>query len=381
MLQSSTAREIDDNGFITIAKNPISKSGVFQYLGKNLPGADPDRIYNVWRPAEELNNPDTLKSFQLLPLIDDHAMLGENYGLAAEDKGVHGSTGENIIFEDNVLYSSLRIFSEFLKEKLDQGKIALSMGLRCAYEKASGVVNGEHYDYIQRNIRGNHIALVDEGRMGRDVVVLDSMAFDHFDLALDTGDTNMADTEENKTDTEEKKAMTLEDACAMLEKIVPMVEKLNAAMVVKAEANDDDGVAAEEANSDTALDEDTEEESGDNTAMDAAEINKRFAALEKRSNLSEKELLKNISNRNALANELSYIVGAFDHAEMTTDEVAKYGLKKLNLTASKGQEHAVLQGFMQGRKAATNDTIGYAMDSRSTDTDSLLDKRMASHQA
>ena len=50
------------------------------------------------------------------------------------------------------------------------------------YEKASGIFDGQMYDYIQRNLRGNHLALVDAARC--DVAVLDNhMAFDHFDLA------------------------------------------------------------------------------------------------------------------------------------------------------------------------------------------------------
>ena len=52
----------DENGYITIPKNPISKSGVFQYLGKSIsPELEPDKVYNVWRPEEELNNPETIE--------------------------------------------------------------------------------------------------------------------------------------------------------------------------------------------------------------------------------------------------------------------------------------------------------------------------------
>lgn len=47
-----TARQEDQNGYITIENNPISRSGVFQYLGRNVGDADPDRIVNVYRPAE-----------------------------------------------------------------------------------------------------------------------------------------------------------------------------------------------------------------------------------------------------------------------------------------------------------------------------------------
>ena len=108
-------------------------------------------------------------------------------------KGVHGTTGENIEFKDGILYAPIKVFSETLANLIESGKTALSLGYRCIYEKASGIFDGQPYDYIQRNLRGNHLALVDAARC--DVAVLDNhMAFDHFDLALDNSkETTMAD--------------------------------------------------------------------------------------------------------------------------------------------------------------------------------------------
>ena len=72
---TETARVEDINGYITIEKNPISRSGVFQYLGRSIGAPEPDKIYNVYRPAEEFT-PETIDSFKLLPIVDDHTMLG-----------------------------------------------------------------------------------------------------------------------------------------------------------------------------------------------------------------------------------------------------------------------------------------------------------------
>ncbi len=55
--------------------------------------------------------------------------------------------------------------------------------------KKKGSFNGKMYDFIQRGIRGNHIALVDEARMGPDIAVLDhGIVFDHLDVAYDDND-------------------------------------------------------------------------------------------------------------------------------------------------------------------------------------------------
>jgi hypothetical protein len=54
---------IDDNGFWLIENNPISKEGVFPYLGKTIsPQLEPNKIYNVYRPFNEISKEDTLKS-------------------------------------------------------------------------------------------------------------------------------------------------------------------------------------------------------------------------------------------------------------------------------------------------------------------------------
>ena len=46
-----SARVIDDNGWINVEGNPITKAGIFDYLGSEIPGApDPGKIYQVSRP-------------------------------------------------------------------------------------------------------------------------------------------------------------------------------------------------------------------------------------------------------------------------------------------------------------------------------------------
>jgi hypothetical protein len=47
----------------------------------------------------------------------------------------------------------------------------LSCGYVCDLEDAPGTWNGQPYDVVQRNIRGNHVAIVDKGRAGPEVRV------------------------------------------------------------------------------------------------------------------------------------------------------------------------------------------------------------------
>ena len=91
---------------------------------------------------------------------------------------MQGVIGEEVYFKNGVLYGNLKLFSENLGELIESGeKRDLSCGYRCRYEIISGTYNGKHYDVIQRDIRGNHLASVTEGRMGPDVAVLDNLNF------------------------------------------------------------------------------------------------------------------------------------------------------------------------------------------------------------
>ena len=88
-----SARKADANGWLEIKDNPISRVGVFPYLGKQIdPSLEPDKIYQVYRPAEELSNPETIESFKLLPWVDLHPskLLGAKDAgrTPAENKGI-----------------------------------------------------------------------------------------------------------------------------------------------------------------------------------------------------------------------------------------------------------------------------------------------------
>ena len=170
---NATVREIDTNGWFEIKGNPLSKVGVFPYSGRSLhvPGMDldPDKMYMVYRPAEELSTQETIDSFKLLPWIDDHTMLGKDFGTSAENKGIDGVIGEEVYFEHPYLRGNIKLFSDELAEKIDEdGKRDLSCGYKCKYEWAPGEFDGVAYDIVQRQIRGNHLASVETGRMGKD---------------------------------------------------------------------------------------------------------------------------------------------------------------------------------------------------------------------
>ncbi len=350
-------RSIDTNGWFESPNNPLSKVGIYAYLGKNIPGApDPGKIYYVYRPEDELSDPACIDSFKLLPWTDDHppGLLGEeDEGLTpAEEKGVQGVIGERVYYEDGVLYGNIKVFSQTMDELIRKGKKELSCGYRSKYEWQSGTYNGDQYDVIQRQIRGNHLSLVDEGRMGSEVAVLDAFTLDSKDVIHMTE--------------EEKKAL------AALLAMLPALQKIvDAAGTADNEDepddattdNDDDNPDGTADNEDEPAEENAttdNEDNPDGTTADEDDKDKETAAaldaMDKEIKALKRDGFKNVmrevSRRDALARDLSRHVGTFDHADMTTNEVAAYGVKKLKITHAKGQELSCLSGYLQAAKAA-----------------------------
>lgn len=194
-------KEVDNNGFWRVRDNPLSKSGVFPYLGKQISGdLEPNRIYKVYRPMSEISAPETIESFDGIPLIDEHEMIGE--GWTDYDDRPAGGVVYHTYAKDGKLFGDIRIFSEQLKDEIKNGKKELSMGYSCRYEPEQGMFDGEYYDFVQRDLRGNHVALVNRGRMGADVRVYDQkITFDTLDgLTFEENTMEAQDREWNEAD-------------------------------------------------------------------------------------------------------------------------------------------------------------------------------------
>lgn len=348
---------LDLNGWKERKDNPLSCVGVFPYLGKDIPGApDPGAIYNVLRPEEELADPECINSFKLLPWVDEHTVLGGDF-TPAEQKGVHGVIGEDVYYRDGYLRGNIKAFSSTLDALMNSGKRELSCGYRCKYEYAPGIFEGQAYQYVQRKIRGNHLALVAEGRMGPDVCVLDGL--DLFTFTLDSMEfTTMADEDQNTNSAEAgtpepSPEMTLADLIKLVKELAPQIAEMQKALATLAPATE----AVEAVN----LDADPDDKDKVIAAMDA-QIKGLQTTVSKLSADNTRSVIGEVAKRDALVKDLSAHVGVFDHSLMTTDDVAKYGVAKLGLACDSGHEVTALKAYLHNRKAPADFVTTHAAD-------------------
>jgi len=404
--ESDSAKRYDINGFFEVLDNPVSKVGVFNYLGKNIPQevekGNATKFFAVYRPAEELSDPACIASLRLKPWIIDHTMIGNGKGgtQQIEEKQARGVTGERGWFDPNDGYGTLKTnimcWSAFLAEAIAEGKDPLSLGYRCVYEYAPGVFEGVPYTYVQRRIRFNHLATVDDGRMGPEVAVMDGFSITEKQLMskkakealIRAKSKSLAGTVRNRfmafaMDAEEAikdgKDETGELAAAVetIKKVTPLLEALEDVKAVGESEElglDDDGAPATPVG-DTAQmpgDERKTDANGqdEGKGMDAAEVKKLVDAAVDRAlsrqarGLDSKDVVRVIADREALVKQVGQHIADFGAVAVAMDaqEVAEYAVKKLEIPAAKGQEIVAVQAWLHGRVPAHKQPIAHVGD-------------------
>lgn len=175
LAMDKSARTVDKFGRMYISMSNISKATVNPYRGSEIPGCDalgldPDRVYMLLRDPEELKK--AADTFNNIPLLDRHIPVTAQ---APSQEFVVGSTGTDARFDEPFLRNSLVVWTATAIAGINTNQ---QRELSCAYiydpDMTPGVYEGKPYDGIMRNIRGNHVALVEVGRAGPDVVVGDS---------------------------------------------------------------------------------------------------------------------------------------------------------------------------------------------------------------
>jgi hypothetical protein len=174
------------SGFLICQNVPICRSGFQEYAGKELikhedydPAwkLDDDTIYKVYRPREEVTDPKTVASFEGAPVVDDHPpryiVPGSLLNLDNATEFARGHiervhVGDDTDDGEATVAGDMHIISRELADKVI---VENKRDVSCGYTYRLRMVDGRLEMY---EIRGNHTAVVDKGRAGHEVAIMDS---------------------------------------------------------------------------------------------------------------------------------------------------------------------------------------------------------------
>ena len=166
-------REFTDNGYLKVPGR-VARVGVQYYLASELGITDRepgDRI-GVYRPPEEVFAADSLASYADSDVTIEHPgdMVDANtYRQHSVGHVTDAAKPDGEYVEANLIIKD----ADAIKE-VEAGRVELSAGYLAEYVPQKGTTDtGEDYEFIQRNIRINHVALVSAARAGREARLYD----------------------------------------------------------------------------------------------------------------------------------------------------------------------------------------------------------------
>lgn len=169
--QNSIKSKIDPiTGFLT-ANVVLARTGIQKYYGFELGLTDrAAELISVFRSPDEVFNEDSINSFTNLVVTDDHPS-----GFVTTDnvkKLQKGQISNVKRTATDYLHGTLTITDKNQIEKIKKGKNKASVGYFHKLIKKDGVYNGEPYEYMQTDIKANHLAIVEEARCGADCSII-----------------------------------------------------------------------------------------------------------------------------------------------------------------------------------------------------------------
>lgn len=355
-----TNRKTDINGFIEIRDNPISQAGIYEYYGSEIDAPQPNRLYRVLRSPESLEN--AVDKFKGVPIVNDHTMIG-NGQTPPEKKGIDGAIGDNVYFKNNTVFANIRLYTNRIKDLIAQGKKELSVGYWSEYEFKSGTWNGKPFDAIQHIVGGNHLALVDEGRMGSAIAVLDRKPrFNPLTITFDAKAINMNEDENDAVVTEDEDDIETSETDAVYEDAEHAQEEMQTLQTILEKIDMMTPIVEKFA----ALEERVNKFLGDAQEPKAATDELPAEPAEAQEDMSdpkatEDRIAKRVQDEFAAKQRavdfVRPLVGTADHAARSSGDVWKYAAAKLDL---KGDAETAVKAYAkaksQQRASATQDS-------------------------
>jgi hypothetical protein len=155
-------------GFLICFNVPIARTGWYEYLASEV-GLQGNNIVKVYRSPEEVFDKKAVASFEGKIVTDNHPPelltpdTSELYTRGAIQNVRQSPNEPDLLLADLIVYNK-----GLIDEIENKGKREVS----CGYEYM--LVPNDDGTYSQTNIVGNHVAVVDSGRAGDRVAIMDS---------------------------------------------------------------------------------------------------------------------------------------------------------------------------------------------------------------
>ncbi|HLH04958.1 MAG TPA: DUF2213 domain-containing protein [Bryobacteraceae bacterium] len=162
-------RHLTPEGFLVCKDVAIGRTGDMVYAPGEVPvEAGPDGLIRITRDADAVFHDDTIASFQGKPITLDHPPVDvtpRNWCSLAKGVVQHVRRGEGT--SDSLLLADLLITDQATIDAVRDGLRQVSCGYDAEYEQLKPGYGR------QRNIIGNHVALVEKGRCGERCAIRD----------------------------------------------------------------------------------------------------------------------------------------------------------------------------------------------------------------
>lgn len=154
---------ITTDGYL-VASVLCARTGIQDYLGEELDKPDMP-IVKVYRPESSVFAKDSLATFVGKPTTNDHPpepVTAGNWKQYAV-----GSIGEEVLRDGEYIRVPITLMDAATIKAVQDGKREISMGYDMELDWTPGTTSdGQAYDAVMKNLRMNHLAIVDRGRAG-----------------------------------------------------------------------------------------------------------------------------------------------------------------------------------------------------------------------
>ena len=150
----------------------VTRTGIFKYVDNQ------GNIRLELRHPDDILDEDSLESLKQIPITVEHpTVLVDSSNV--KQLGV-GLTGETVKIDGENIKTTVTITAIEGVEAINSGKEELSLGYTLDLEEEEGIYNGQPYTHRQKNIRYNHLAIVERGRAGANA----RLNFDSFECGI-----------------------------------------------------------------------------------------------------------------------------------------------------------------------------------------------------